>query len=251
MTIFYFTATGNNLYIAKRIGGTLISIPQIMKTGGSTYRDDVIGVICPCYAGGVPRIVQRFLATYKLEAEYTFAIMTYGNEHTSALDEMDKYASAHGIQFDYMNYILMVNNYLPMFKVEEQMEQSVHKKIELSILTIIKDIQRKKQSKPDSKFKDKFWGAIFRSGAKKMIGNDADTRFTIDQTCTQCGTCSKVCPVDNIAIADAVTFKHQCEGCLACIHHCPSAAIHITGEKSKERFCNEHITRSEIIAANE
>jgi flavodoxin len=29
MSIFYFTTTGNCLYIAKNIGGELLSIPQI------------------------------------------------------------------------------------------------------------------------------------------------------------------------------------------------------------------------------
>ncbi|SPW87228.1 Uncharacterised protein [Enterococcus faecium] len=31
MTILYFTATGNSLYVAKRLGGKLISIPQMIK----------------------------------------------------------------------------------------------------------------------------------------------------------------------------------------------------------------------------
>ena len=30
MTICYFTASGNCLYVARRIGGTLLSIPQLM-----------------------------------------------------------------------------------------------------------------------------------------------------------------------------------------------------------------------------
>lgn len=29
MTVYYFTATGNCLYVAKRIGGTLLPIPQL------------------------------------------------------------------------------------------------------------------------------------------------------------------------------------------------------------------------------
>ena len=31
MTICYFTASGNCLYVARRIGGTLLSIPQLMR----------------------------------------------------------------------------------------------------------------------------------------------------------------------------------------------------------------------------
>jgi len=32
MTIFYFTGTGNSLAIAKSIGGSLISIPQVLAS---------------------------------------------------------------------------------------------------------------------------------------------------------------------------------------------------------------------------
>ena len=33
MKIFYFTATGNSLYVAKKVGGELYSIPQMIKEG--------------------------------------------------------------------------------------------------------------------------------------------------------------------------------------------------------------------------
>ena len=47
MKIFYFTATGNSLAVAKKLGGELISIPQVK--GKHTFRDDVIGVVFPTY----------------------------------------------------------------------------------------------------------------------------------------------------------------------------------------------------------
>ena len=33
MKTCYFTATGNCLYVARMIGGELLSIPQLMKAG--------------------------------------------------------------------------------------------------------------------------------------------------------------------------------------------------------------------------
>ena len=33
MKTLYFTATGNSLYIAKSIGGELLSIPKMIKEG--------------------------------------------------------------------------------------------------------------------------------------------------------------------------------------------------------------------------
>ena len=37
MKVFYFTATGNGLAIAKAIGGEAISIPQALKAGTTRY----------------------------------------------------------------------------------------------------------------------------------------------------------------------------------------------------------------------
>ncbi len=60
MKVFYFTATGNSLAVAKKIGGELISIPQVMNDENLEYKDDVIGVIFPVYGCNVPKIVSRF-----------------------------------------------------------------------------------------------------------------------------------------------------------------------------------------------
>ncbi len=54
MTVCYFTATGNCLYVARRIGGELKSIPHMMKSGEMDITDDAVGIVCPVYAGQMP-----------------------------------------------------------------------------------------------------------------------------------------------------------------------------------------------------
>ena len=39
MKIFYYTATGNSLDVAKRIGGQLYSIPQLLKENNYTVEN--------------------------------------------------------------------------------------------------------------------------------------------------------------------------------------------------------------------
>ena len=43
--IFYFSATGNSLYAAKRFSDTPVSIPQIMRGTERQFSDDDIGIV--------------------------------------------------------------------------------------------------------------------------------------------------------------------------------------------------------------
>ena len=45
MKLLYFTATGNCLSVAKRLGGEMLSIPQLMKSKTFAVEDDVVGVV--------------------------------------------------------------------------------------------------------------------------------------------------------------------------------------------------------------
>ena len=61
MKVCYFTATGNCLYVANRIGGELKSIPKRMKQGRIARSDDAVGIVCPVYCGELPGMVRAFL----------------------------------------------------------------------------------------------------------------------------------------------------------------------------------------------
>ena len=61
MTICYFTATGNCLYVARRIGGTLLSIPQLMRQERIEIEDDAVGVVCPVYNAEMPMMVRDLM----------------------------------------------------------------------------------------------------------------------------------------------------------------------------------------------
>ena len=43
--VFYFTATGNSLFVAKALGTELVSIPQAIKDGKLEYEADEIGFV--------------------------------------------------------------------------------------------------------------------------------------------------------------------------------------------------------------
>ena len=249
MTVFYFTATGNCLYAAKRIGGKLLSIPQVMRGDGFTFEDDVIGIVFPCYGFGMPHIVKRFLEKAVLRADYIFAVTTYGNKTAAALQNMEQFAAKFNIRFDYMNSLLMVDNYLPGYKMENQLEALPEKDVDGQLRRIIEDISIRKKFKPVPTKAEKVFTVLIQSGSG-LMGGKADKKFIITSACNTCKTCAKVCPVQNISVSETVEYLHHCEGCLACIHLCPQNAIHLKSEKSTMRFRNENVTLREIIEAN-
>ena len=76
MTICYFTATGNCLYVARSIGGTLLSIPQLMRQERIEIEVDAVGIVAPVYAVEMPMMVKAFLGKARSKTHSFFFIYT-------------------------------------------------------------------------------------------------------------------------------------------------------------------------------
>ena len=59
--LFYFTATGNSLYVAKRLDPRCISIAQAIHDDPQPYQNAQIGIVCPVHAQQIPELVSTFL----------------------------------------------------------------------------------------------------------------------------------------------------------------------------------------------
>ena len=248
MTIFYFTATGNSLAVAKRIGGTLIPIPQIVDSGNLHYKDDVIGVVFPVYWATAPDMVFKFIEKARFESEYLFLLATSGGMPGASLHAVQRLAKQNGYKFHYLNDIVMIDNTMSMASIESQVSKLSAETFEAKIALIQKDIAEREKN---SDKKANVFSSVFTFVVSKIPNYEKwPQKFSLDCNCNRCKTCVKVCPAGNIEVNDKVNFSKRCTGCLACFHNCPEKAIHFKWERSAARWRHPEVTLKEIIEAN-
>lgn len=249
--VFYFTATGNSLFIAKQFSASPLSIPQELKKSDLVYEADEIGFIFPDYAAAAPMIVREFIEKAQFKAPYIFSVITFGNASVNVAEWWDKFATGQGLKNNYVNHILMVDNYLPVFDMKEQI--IIDKKTDENLAKIIGDISTHKDYVAPS---DMGW---FR---EDMLKNMQDMHFSqtseqlikLDASkCIECSTCTKVCPRGNFRLTDnGLEYSGKCEFCLACIHNCAQHALSLERERNKEaRYRHPEISLNEIIRSNQ
>lgn len=146
MTICYFTASGNCLYVARKIGGTLLSIPQLMKEEQIEITDDAVGVVCPVYAVEMPMMVKEFLFRAKIHTDYFFFIYTYGMGYAEAFAHVQQACDEKNLKLSYINAVQMVDNYLPGFEMQKQIDTLPQKDVEGQIARVVRDIEARRET---------------------------------------------------------------------------------------------------------
>ena len=251
--LFYFTATGNCLHVARQFDKNPISIPQVINNDNLVFEDEKIGIVWPVYAGEPPKIVLNFLKKATFKTNYFYMILTYGKDVTDAPEYTNRLCEGMGIHVDYIHSILMVDNYLPSFDMNEQ--KAMDKHIEEQLQIALKDVQERKKeiTEANQEARD------FHARAAKIFADNPSLingeQITVTDKCTGCGICTKVCPVKRFYIENGKAKRTQttCEFCLACAHNCPQKAITtcISDKNPDSRFRNENVTLQDIIKSNQ
>ena len=243
--ILYFTATGNSLYVARQLA-------------------DEIGIVYPIYGQMPPNMVRRFIQKARLKAAYKFAVLTYGNMQFVAAGIWDELSRKSGNAFDYITSILMVDNWLPNFDMNEQIK--IDKHIPESLERITADIAARKHEIPstEERARQLFDRFIRDRGLDPEVGYlmHSEDYFVVTDACIGCAVCTEVCPRGNYELTSTgVKAEGDCDFCFACIQNCPQKAIKFAelpdspflahGEKNPDvRFRNEHVSLWSIKEAN-
>ena len=241
--IFYFSSTGNSLYIAKkikeRLQGDIIYIPNYKED--ETQKFDRIIIVSPIYSFGLP--VQTYDLFSKLPQNVkTYVVLNYGGMAGGACSMALELAEKYNLNIRGIYKIKMPENYtlfIPPPNLYNKMSlNSAEKKTE----RVIKAIDRDVLHLPKNRVKSH---KLYYSNKPNwyLIAKD----FSVTDDCTACGKCVQICPSKNIVLNKGeVQFKDKCTACLGCYHRCPQKAIIYKGRKKKHRYINPYINENDI-----
>ncbi len=252
--VFYFTGTGNSLYVAKELDEEIKSIPQAIKQERLEFSADSIGIVCPVYGHEMPGMVKEFIRRAALDTGYLFIVLTYGAHHGGAAEIADLFLKSAGKKADYITSIEMVDNFLPAFDMNKQM--AMDKQVEKHLDRIRADVRAKRRDIQKAGLAEKTAHKMYR----KMVKNAPETiwaAFRVTDECIGCGICTRVCPAGCIHLENqhAVHSPKRCQACYACVHVCPRMAVQFTLPRPEKnpaaRYRNEHVTLCELVKSND
>ena len=265
--VLYFTGTGNCLYVARQLAGKegeILSIPQLMRKKQFEIEADEIGLVYPIYGHMPPYMVREFIKKAQLKAEYKFAVLTYGMRKCNAVEIWDGISRKAGNVFDYIGTIVMVDNWLPNFDMNEQMKIDKHIPENLAKITSDLSNRRRWHEPVTQEEREQHEGFMSLSGLDPEVGflMKADRSFRVTDDRIHCGICTYVCPRGNYQLTgQGVKMQGDCEFCFACIQNCPQRAIQFKknedgtwpdgSEKNPNaRYRNENVSLMELKLAN-
>lgn len=250
--IFYFTGTGNSLWVAKQLKETfdepLITIADELKRGEKVLKynvrtDEKIFFVYPVHSWGPAVLVTRFIERLALEGyegQPVYSVSTCGDEcgHTDKL--LRKALHKQGLTLKAAYSVIMPNNYilLPGFTVDsKEVEEGKLENAPQQMKRIIAAIQQELTDKRDTLYHTGSMSGIKSYGVYPLFAHAAIGRnsFRVTEACISCGLCERICPTGTISLKEGKpVWKNTCVQCVACIHRCPVRAIEYGKETVKK-----------------
>ena len=189
--IFYFSSTGNSLYIAKRIGASfsesVFFIPHYQ--GGFDLFQDIV-IVSPVYSFGLPKHVYDFLISLP-KAPAVYVVLNYGGMMGGADYYTYQLAKKHEVNIRAVYAVKMPENFTLTFSTPQLYNRMILKSAEKKTERLIDSIKSKQEHLPSKKKTNE---AAYEKNKANWHLLAAD--FSVKDNCTKCKKCIRLCPVD-------------------------------------------------------
>jgi ferredoxin/flavodoxin len=250
--IFYFTGTGNCLYVARKIqeieGGKLVNMAHALNEKKFNYKiekGEKIGIIFPVYFWGLPTIVSEFVNKLNLkttENPFIYTVITCGGHVGNADKNLGNLLELKNLKLNSSYSVKMPSNYIMIHDITNK--ENINSVMGMAEKQVKKLIERIKKNKKGY-FADHGSIAIVSPIPNRLYGVLRKTKkFYATEECTNCGQCEKICPSQIIHMEDGKPEwkEKKCSHCTACINRCPSQAIEYgNSTKKRGRYVNPYI----------
>ena len=240
--IFYFSATGNSLFAAKRIAAELPgTLQNLLAYGGEQVEAERVVIVSPVHAFGLPAQTADFVNALKTEAP-VWMVLTYGGAPMGADRAAYEACRNAGLDIRAVFLVKMVENFTVFVPVPLKFGRRALKKAPARIERVTQKIKENAAFEPKGKRSGRADSEEGRSGWNQM-----GKRFSVTEDCVGCGKCAALCPAHNITMEDGrPVFGDKCTACLGCYHRCPKKAIRFGKFKYKFRYFCPLVTESEL-----
>ena len=235
--IFWFSGTGNSLYVAERIGEwlgdcRLRSMVAFDRSVGATSEAECLGLIFPVHGFSIPRCVETFLRGLDLSKyAYIFSVTTKGGSPELSFKDLNRVLRRKKRELDAFFSIEMPNNTYFVHDLNSDSEISAKRESAESRIAEIAQLVSRRGKTDASPGDSPIKIVVFRllhSILTRTRYLGLEGKFHATDACNGCGTCKTVCPSGKIDMHAGVPVwakNRICLFCGACINYCPRQAV--------------------------
>lgn len=264
--IYYFSGTGNSLYVARELKKripetTLIPLVNLSYKDNVQTNSETVGFIFPIHLTMTPLIVQKFIENLSLKsADYIFAIATRAGTQHRAFKDVENILKRKDRSLNAYFTLNMASN--------DPKREEWHAATEAEISILENEVQnnldfiqkiilnKQKSHEEDNTYKESVPGFTILSWIFPYVNRFYNVDFYSDSKCVGCGTCEKVCLSFKIKMNNGKPVWQEnveCFLCNACLNYCPNQAIQIKSSrffkmhtKDNGRYSHPYATADDI-----
>lgn len=266
--IYYFSGTGNSLVVARdltrKTNGKLIPVISVIGQERINTEADIIGIVFPIYDHKPPQIIENFIGKLTdIGSKYIFAVCTYGVVPLKAMKKVDADIKACGGKLSAGFIVQMPHNALGYSSIAADKQKKMFENWSKKLEVITEYVHTQKEGCVETTNVLVHYilsGLIFKVLPSltsllwhAMWNGWESLGFISNEKCNGCGTCARICPVNNVAMVEnKPSWSDHCAMCFACLQWCPKESIQAGSVTvNMKRYHHPDVKLSEMLRENQ